>query len=94
MFYYDDSGWLLNDMMTEYTQTHTASLLKNSETIFSFLKTGWLKSGGEEFYKDCGCVEQVATRALRGTAKATIPVINSLWPSPRSISDPLSYLYA
>jgi Glycosyl hydrolase family 76 len=61
MFYYDDSGWLLNDMMIEYSQTHVPSLLQSSETIFSFLKTGWLKSGGEEFYKDCGCVEQVAT---------------------------------
>lgn len=61
MFYYDDNGWLVNDMMTEYGKTHAASLLRSAETVFTFLKTGWRKSGGEEFYKGCGCVEQVAT---------------------------------
>jgi len=60
-FYYDDNGWLVNDMMTEYSQTHAASLLQRAETVFSYLKTGWLPTGGEEFYPDCGCVEQVAT---------------------------------
>lgn len=60
-FYYDDNGWLVNDMMTEYSQTHAASLLQRAETVFSYLKTGWLATGGEEFYPDCGCVEQVAT---------------------------------
>lgn len=60
-FYYDDNGWLVNDMMTEYSQTHAASLLQRAETVFSYLKTGWLPTGGEEFYPGCGCVEQVAT---------------------------------
>jgi hypothetical protein len=59
-FYYDDNGWLVNEMMTEYSQTHAVSL-QRAETVFSYLKTGWLPAGGEEFYPDCGCVEQVAT---------------------------------
>lgn len=60
-FYYDDNGWLVSNMMTEYGQTHDVSLLQRAETVFSYLKTGWLPAGGEEFYPGCGCVEQVAT---------------------------------
>jgi hypothetical protein len=60
-FYYDDNGWLVNDMMTEYSQTHAASLLGRAETVFGYLRTGWLPAGGEEFYPGCGCAEQVAT---------------------------------
>ena len=60
-FYYDDNGWILNDMMTEYASTHDQALLQRSETIFEYLETGWLPTGGEEFYPGCGCVEQVAT---------------------------------
>jgi hypothetical protein len=60
-FYYDDNGWLVNDLMTEYGQTHAAGLLQRAETVFGYLKTGWLPTGGEEFYPGCGCAEQVAT---------------------------------
>lgn len=60
-FYYDDNGWILNDMMTEYGRSHDQALLQRSETIFSYLETGWLPTEGEEFYPGCGCVEQVAT---------------------------------
>jgi hypothetical protein len=60
-FYYDDNGWILNDMMTEYARSHAEGLLQRSETIFEYLETGWLPGGGEEFYPGCGCVEQVAT---------------------------------
>jgi hypothetical protein len=60
-FYYDDNGWIVNDMMTEYGQTHDAGLLQRAETVFSYLETGWLSTGGEEFYPGCGCAEQVAT---------------------------------
>ncbi len=60
-FYYDDNGWILGDMMTEYAQTHAQGLLQRSETIFEYLETGWQPGGGEEFYPGCGCVEQVAT---------------------------------
>jgi hypothetical protein len=60
-FYYDDNGWLLNEMMTEYGRTHAEDLLQRAETLFAYLETGWLPSGGEEFYPKCGCVEQVAT---------------------------------
>jgi hypothetical protein len=60
-FYYDDNGWILNDLMISYGQTHAASLLQRAETVFSYLESGWLPTGGEEFYPNCGCVEQVAT---------------------------------
>ena len=60
-FYYDDNGWLLIDMMAEYQRTHDPALLRRSETVFKYLETGWLPGGGEEFYPQCGCAEQVAT---------------------------------
>jgi len=60
--YYDDNGWILNDMLVQYQQAPTPALLSRSEALFRFLETGWRPGvGGEEFHPGCNCAEQVAT---------------------------------